>query len=325
MTGRFSRFLGSPSRLPMRRLPMPRFRTNNSRLKTPNLIGSVVGILLVVSAIAAIWFSRDDVLTAISAIQRPSPTLIAAALVLPLLNWLVISWSFCLLYRPTARIRYSEMIALIATAGLLNYLPLRPGMIGRFAYHRKVNKVPLRVSAKVLVQGVAISVLCSAWLLAFAALLVDQSSVALWVAAALGVPVLLTIGSIAMHKGHEHVSVLLAAGVARWLDLLIWSARYWVVFRLIDSPIDLSHAVLFAAVAQVVLFIPLTGNGLGFREWAIGLVASRFVATAVTVGLMADLVNRIAELAVAIPIGLIAWLILSKNLGASRQSDQSDT
>ena len=230
----------------------------------------------------------------------------------------MISWSFCLLYRPTSRIRFTEMIALIATAWLLNYLPLRPGMIGRFAYHRKVNKIPLRVSAKVLVQGVAISIACSAWLLAFAALLLDRSSIPLWIAATLGVPVLLTIASIATRKAHEQTSVLLAAGVTRWLDMLIWSARYWVVFRLIGSPIDLSHAVLFASVAQIVLFIPLTGNGLGFREWAIGLVA-----TAVTVGLIADLVNRIAELAVAIPTGLIAWSILSKSLAAGRDVDST--
>ena len=299
------------------------FRKNNSRPKAPNFIGSIVGFVLAVSAIVAIWFSRDDVLRAIGAIQSPSPSLIVAALVLPLLNWLVISWSFCLLYRPTSRIRYTEMIALIATAWLLNYLPFRPGMIGRFAYHRKVNKIPLRVSAMVLVQGIAISVACSAWLLAFAALLVDRSSTVLWIAATLGVPVLLTIGSMATRKSSEKASALLAAGVARWLDMLIWSARYWVVFRLIGSPIDFSHAVLFASVAQIILFIPLTGNGLGFREWAIGLVASRLVATVVTVGLMADLVNRIAELAVAIPTGLIAWAILSRSLATQREANES--
>jgi hypothetical protein len=293
---------------------MRRFRTASPRSKAPSLIGSIVGLLLIVSAIVAIWLSHDDLLTTLDAINRPSPLLIVAALTLPLLNWLVISWSFCLLYRPTSHIPFGEMTSLIATAWLLNYLPLRPGMFGRLAYHRKVNGIPLRVSAVVLVQGVGISVACSVWLLAIAALLADRSSMLNWTAAALGVPVLLTIGSIATRRTHSQLSILLAAGVARWLDLLIWSARYWVVFRLIGSPIDISHAVLFAAVAQIVLLIPLTGNGMGFREWTIGLVATRFVATAVNVGLVADLVNRIAELVVAIPTGLIAWSILSKKL-----------
>ena len=103
-------------------------------------------------------------------------------------------------------------------------------------------------------------------------------------------------------------------GVVRWFDMLVWAARYWVAFRLIGSPIDVLPAVLLATVSQVVLLVPFAGNGLGFREWAVGLVAGRFAIAAVSLGIIADLVNRIAELAVAIPAGLIAWSILSRRL-----------
>ncbi|MCH7791057.1 MAG: flippase-like domain-containing protein [Planctomycetes bacterium] len=292
---------------------LKRLISSDRRSVGRRLVGSIIGLALLCSALLAVWLNRDDLGTALKSITVPSPALIAAALALPLLNWLLISWSLCILYRRAAHIAFSEMTTVVATAWLLNYLPMRPGLFGRFAYHRTVNHVPIRVSTMVLVQSVGLSMASAAGLLAVSALLFGQS-VEFWFAAVLGVAALLTLLSIATRRSRPRVSVLFAAGVVRWFDMLVWAARYWVAFRLIGSPIDVLPAVLLATVSQVVLLVPFTGNGLGFREWAIGLVAGRFAIAAVSLGIIADLVNRIAELAVAIPAGLIAWSILSRRL-----------
>ncbi len=292
---------------------LKRLISSDRRSVGRRLVGSIIGLALLFSAVLAVWLSRDDLGTALGSITVPSPALIVAALALPLLNWLLISWSLCILYRRTAHIAFAEMATVVATAWLLNYLPMRPGLFGRFAYHRTVNHVPIRVSTIVLVQSVSLSMASAAGLLAVSALLFGQP-VALLFASVLGVASVLTILSIATRRSRPGVSALLAAAVIRWFDMLVWAARYWVAFGLIGSPIDLLWAVLLATVSQIVLLVPFTGNGLGFREWAIGLIAGRFAIAAVSLGIIADLVNRIAELAVAIPAGLIAWSILSRRL-----------
>ena len=75
-------------------------------------------------------------------------------------------------------------------------------------------------------------------------------------------------------------------------------------------------------IADIALLVPFVGNGLGVREWAVGLTASRQVAAAV--GLTADLVNRAAELIVAIPLGLAAWVWLTRTLARGRRQDADE-
>jgi hypothetical protein len=107
--------------------------------------------------------------------------------------------------------------------------------------------------------------------------------------------------------------------LCRYADMLIWVARYWVVFRLVGAPVSIAAATAIAAVCQITLNIPIVGNGMGLREWAVGLTASHlprglFGASGqmqMSSGLAADLVNRVAELAVALPMGLLCAAYLA--------------
>ncbi len=58
------------------------------------------------------------------------------------------------------------------------------------------------------------------------------------------------------------------------------------------------------------MLVPTGGNGLGVREWAIGLAAPLLTDYQIELGLTADLVNRAAELVVIVVAGLasITWL-----------------
>src|SRR5690606_6920191 len=159
-----------------------------------------------------------------------------------------------------------EMHALIASAWLLNYLPLRPGLVGRIGYHRAVNGIPVKHSVRVLAESVVLGGLAIAVLLAVAlaarglaplpALLLAAAPAALALAAALP---LARAGPLAWRFA--------AAWGLKYADMLAWAARYAVVFALLGAPIDAPSAVLIAAVSQLALLVPFTGNGLGLREW----------------------------------------------------------
>ena len=76
-------------------------------------------------------------------------------------------------------------------------------------------------------------------------------------------------------------------------------------------------AVVIAGLTALATAIPLTGNSLGVREWAVGMITWALPAALVSAtslkletGLTADLVNRALELAIAVPLGVLsaAWL-----------------
>ena len=77
--------------------------------------------------------------------------------------------------------------------------------------------------------------------------------------------------------------------------------------------------------AQAAALVPFLGNGLGLTEWAVGLTAAALpswmaggVGPEQSVGLLAALVNRAAEVAVALPVGLVSAWWLSRRWKAAR-------
>jgi hypothetical protein len=92
------------------------------------------------------------------------------------------------------------------------------------------------------------------------------------------------------------------------------------VFELLGRRLTLPEAAAIAAVSQAAMQVPLFGNGLGIREWAIGLVGPVLPvwmnagAGGLTrgLGLSADLLNRGFELASALPIGLLCTVLVAR-------------
>ncbi len=63
-------------------------------------------------------------------------------------------------------------------------------------------------------------------------------------------------------------------------------------------------------VSVVAMLVPFVSNGLGIREWAIGLFAPFLGDSTLEIGLTAELVNRAAEIVVVVVAGVaaIVWL-----------------
>lgn len=278
----------------------------SSRLR--RIVGFVVGLLLFAAAIVAVLTRRTALGESFDAIRHAPIWLGALALLLPLVNWHLISVSFWVLTRRYGMVGLGEMHALIGSAWLLNYLPLRPGMFGRLAYHKRINHIHLRDSVKVLASSVMLTVLSNVLICAVAALSFELSQPLAWTLTLLPGVVIsaagLFVAGVRASLFAPIPGMLIAFGV-RYFDILTWVARYAVIFALIGHPVSLTQATLITAVSQAALLVPFVGNGLGVREWGIGLALPVLHSHAPkALGLTADLLNRGAEVLVAVPVGL---------------------
>lgn len=292
-------------------------------------VGFVIGLLLFAAAIVAVLTSRAALANALDSLEHPNPWLAALAIVLPFLNWHLISISFWVLTRRYGRVGLGEMHALIGSAWLLNYLPLRPGMFGRIAYHKRVNHIRVKDSVRVLATSVSLTIASNTLICAIAWAAFRVSPLASWIIVASPGAVIGIAGVVMASQTASAFSfapgLTIAMGV-RYFDILTWVARYAVVFHLIGYPLSLAEATLITAVSQAALLVPFVGNGLGVREWGIGLAVPVLASESPrALGLAADLVNRAAEVLVALPVGLIASAWLYRRTGQALRARHGAT
>lgn len=286
------------------------------------LIGFILGAMLLGAAAWVIVRQGHDLRSAINSALHAPWWLIALCVLLPLCNWLLMSASFWVLMRRYGEVALGEMACLVGTAWLLNYLPLRPGLVGRVGYHKAVNKIPVACSVAATMIAIVCSGIAIVSLLSVLALGIvvktSESQVMLLGAIPLAVASLASV-TLRTNARLNWVPVTLAI---RYLDLLFWAARYCVAFAIIGHPISPAAAGAIACVCQIAMLVPFFGNGLGLREWAVGFSAASLPkglltasgALATTVGLSADLINRAAEIIAAVPVGLICAARLSARL-----------
>lgn len=288
------------------------------------IAGTAVGALLVVAAVVAVAIRREDLAGAADALVAARWWMVALALGLPLANWVLVSLALWIITARHAPVRAGEMIALVAGAWLLNYLPMRPGMFGRIAYHRTVNGIPIKTSMGLLAlsMGLTASAIAILVVLGVGLRWVESLPAQAGVVVGAGAIIALVAAACRAMRGPWRLATAL---FLRYLDTLVWVARYWIVFGLVGQDLSFEQACAIAAVSQAATAIPLSGNGLGLREWAVGLSAAALPAwfggamtaggadapgAAATLALAADLVNRGVEIAVALPVGLLglAWV-----------------
>lgn len=282
-------------------------------------VSAAVAAILLGAAVWMVASHREAVDAAFGHALRAGPALIALALLLPAANFALITLSFWILNNNYARVELKEMGALIASAWLLNYLPLRPGMIARLAYHKKRHGITIRQSMWVYVVSTGLTGVSIALSLAIALLLgpgVDPAlaALALLLPAVAGLALAIGAGG----RAQPGLSRLLAVFALRHADMLVWVARYAVIFAIIGVPLSTAEAVAIAIVSQIALLIPIAGNGLGLREWAIGLTAGLLPAFAggspTATGLAGELAHRGFEVVSALALGVPALIWLSRRL-----------
>jgi hypothetical protein len=286
-----------------------------------------IGVVLLGAAIAVVYRQHGEFATALAAAKSAPAWKFGAILLLPLVNWALTSVLLWTLMRPFGRVGRWEMAALVGSAWLGNMLPGKPGFIGRVAYHKAVNGIPVRSSllatmTALLTGGLGIVIALAVQLVADPALRRDVPLnrlvpvvLAISGAALLPAAVLALRGRKAGLPVFETGWVLAAAVTIRLCETYVWALRYWLAFSLIGQGQSYGVCVIVAGVSQIAGILPVP---LGLREWSVGVAASVVRPGAAVPGLTVDLVTRAAEVAVAIPVGVVGYVWICRRMARAR-------
>lgn len=285
-------------------------------------IGSVIGALLVLAAIVAVVRNRPLLDTALDSARQASAGTVALLIAGALVNLVASAAGLRALLLRHGNVGAGEMQAVIASATLLNYAPLRPGLASRAAYHHLVNGIPLMATMITVVQSMALAAVGIGWLVGVSWLWRTGGSLggAATAAAALGLaPAIAVAGMLASPAGSWRRAISIA-WMWRCVDMGAWVARYHAAFAITGISLSLPDAALAAAGAGAANLVPLVGNGLGVREWLVGIMGSSMHLWTMDAGLAADIVNRAGDLIVCVPLGLLALPFVTRRLRAATRA-----
>jgi hypothetical protein len=250
-----------------------------------------------------------------SVLRQADPAAVLGIAAAVLANLVLTGVLFWLVTRPfDARptVGLVPMTALIAASALLNYLPLRPGLLGRAAYLKVRHDLPLRQSAMIFV---IVSLLSGFILTATVLVVVGQVGGTPVRSLLLGLVGLLLLSPLSGVLGGRLLRRPMP-GAWAWVavktaDMLVNGLRLWLAFQIVGEPVPYALAVAMSAVGMVANFlVPLIPNGLGVREWLVGGMTALLLPLQAGTGVAATLVDRAVEAVVCVLVGLPAtvWL-----------------
>lgn len=286
-------------------------------------VGFVLGIALLCAAAFYFIADPDEFSRFIRQIRHAPLWAIVVVLCGPLLNWVFVSQCLWALNRRHGEVERREMLALVASAWLLNHLPMRPGLVGRIGYHAKVNRIRIRDSVEASVWSLVHAIIANAVGLLLALLVAPGVGIARF-ALILSTPAigLVVMAMLAQTKSGQ-LGLMIRGLMWRYLDLLVWMIRYAAAFAMLGVEITPVQIALVTAVSQAAQVIPITGGGIGFREWGVGLAATMTPGVQVVdmrTAIGADLINRVAETLIVIPLGLVCTTVVARRFRAAAGS-----
>jgi len=258
----------------------------------------------------AIWVAvreREEFAQALEALRDPPMPAVVAVLASVAVGAFLSAVLFHILMRRFGSVPFWEMQALILASTLANYLPLKPGLVGRVAYHRLRHGIKATDSVRTVVEAVGLSGSVSAMFL-----------LGLAGCRALGINgdwSLLAPSVLGAAAFHPRLRTLAQALFVRQIERALWTLRYWAVFRLVGAPIDLEVAVVLGSASVIATLVPFVSNGLGIREWVIGLLAPWVSHQELNFSqaIVGELVHRVMEIAVMLPLGLVSLAVLVRH------------
>ncbi len=279
-------------------------------------VGLVLGLALIV---AAVWTALARVDS--SALGRAAPldvALLALAVVANLVLTGLLFYVITLSFDADPPVDATTMIKLISASGLLNMLPLRPGLFGRAAYLNARHRLPISQSVLTLlvtfaVGGVVLGVTALAVLLSPA----DSQGTAMLAALVALLIISPLTGPIAQRVLRRQIVRGWAWLPLRLADMLVGGAKLYLAFRIIGHTVPFEQALAIRAVGSLIDMVPLTPNGLGLREWGQAALASLADMVEGPIGIAASLIDRAVEAIVLVVIGLICLTMLRRGPTAS--------
>ena len=275
---------------------------DRTQRKVLRRIGTVASVLLVVGALLAIARNQAIMDSLSRALASPRWDALAVLAATVVAQQVLTSTTFWMLMRRHGPVGWGEMNALIASSTLANYIPLQAGSIGRLAYHKVVHGIPVKTSLVVILVAMGLAAMSLVALTVVGLWVVRTGASWWWVSAAplAWLPLLAWPGT----------RVAGACLLLRTIELLVVAVHSWAAFRLSGWDIEPLTAVGVAVVAGAANLTPFIGNGLGVREWAVGLAAPLLGGYETDAGLAAQLTGRAVDAAMAVAMGgpAIAWI-----------------
>lgn len=299
------------------------------------LVGFALGLALVAWCVKGAIDGGDE---GWRRLREADPWLIAGLLATSIASQVANGALFWTTIRPVRRERFWVLQGVNFTSGLLNYAPIRIGMLSRFIYHLRVDRMPvLLLFAWFGTVTIAMMAIMGA---ALGATLLHPELDAIWaglfvaplVAMVLLLPALVTVpvlarpldrfipGAVPMltHRGW------MSAGLAlRAFDLAMWAARVAIAARILGLELGSGDLLIIAVAALVVAMNPL--GRIGFREAAVTVLAGYLAQPTDGEALDATfkqlaILDSVGEAAAVIPCGLVAAAWWYRRVRASGSS-----
>ena len=200
-----------------------------------------------------------------------------------------------------------RMFALICASSLLNYLPLRPGLLGRAAYLKLRHQLPVRQSVLIL----AVTLVVGGLVLGATAVAVlasgqqwqPKACVAVLAALLVCSPLARIVAGKLLRRPVVTAWAWLPLKIA---DMLVGGVKLWLALRVFGQTVTFEQALAVRAVGSVVDMLGVTPNGPGLREWAIGAVAALTGLVEGHIGVAAALFERGVEAVVVAIAGVLS-------------------
>jgi len=285
--------------------PVPRWR----RLLKP--LGFVLGL-----GLFAWCVSEAD----LAAAGRATPAEIVALVACTLLSVVANGSIFWLVVRPLARVPWLDVQIVNGVVNLLNYAPVRLGLVTRIAHHRRVDGLGYGTMAAWYAGVAAVLMLVLAVFLG-ATLLRPQTDLAWFVLLGIGLvgggAALAVAGRLLAGTGRlrgaervvSHPGVVAGSILLRLLDMAAAALRLHLAFGVLDIELSVRDVVYLVLVAMLTNLSP--AGSLGFREFALTRLGEHLTDPQLVESLAAAaLVDRAAEAIVFIPMGALglAWM-----------------
>lgn len=262
-------------------------------------VGLVAGLALMAAAVVVVMRNAAIAGSLERALRSPDWDALLVLVLSVLAMQLLSSAVFHRIMSVHGRVGFLEMNALVAASTLGNLVPMQAGSIGRVAYHHAVNGIPVRASLLAIVQAMIATFIALCVLGAFA--LFARAASAPWWSAVAAPALILPL------LAHPPLRIFATVVFLRTIELMAWTAHAWAAFTLSGWPISGETALWVALIGGLANLVPFVGNGLGVREWAVALAAPVLGGYERDAGLAAELVGRAVDMAIAVPLGLLAF------------------
>lgn len=279
------------------------------------IIGFVVGLALLV------WIIYDAITKQqFASLAKASWWQYAALLGCTLISAIANGGIFWAIIRPIAPVKWWDVQCVNAAVNLLNYAPIRLGVLTRIAHHRRIDHLPYSILLGWYAALAGLMFMTLGCVLA--ATLARPQVDAWWLAILAGLLIMgcaasVYVGSHRLLAGRwQGASKMIAvpravalAVVLRLVDMAAYGGRLYLAIAILGVPVSPRDAVYLTIISMVSTLAPI--GSVGFREFAIAKIGPMLTDASLSSHIdAAVLLDRASEVVVFIPLGMAAlwWM-----------------